>query len=179
MFLKISLAVAVAVAAFLIYVAAKDPNYQVSREILIQAPAEKIFPYVNNSKKMNDWNPWMELDPKAKVSFSGPDEGVGTKTSWADGEKLGTGSATVVEAETNKRVRTQLEYRKPFEMTQFAEISIHPEAGGSRVTWSVGGNNSFIGRLMCTLSRMSMDDMVGKTFEKGLQKLKNRVEQSI
>ena len=174
MFKIIGIGVLVIIVALVGYAAVQPSEYFISREISIRASADKIFPHLNNAKLMNAWSPWAELDPKAKMSFTGPEEGVGSRTSWADGEQLGTGSATVVESVPNERVRTKLEYIKPFEGVQDAEMSIKPSGTGSLVIWSVRGQNNLIGRLMCMF--MNMDKMVGGTFEKGLSTLKSRVE---
>ena len=118
----------------------------------------------------------MELDPQAKVTFTGPEEGVGAKTSWAGGKDLGTGSATVTESIPNSIVKTKLEYAEPFVMIQFAEITLTPNGNQTVVRWSVSGENKFIGRIFCFF--MNMDEMIGGTFQKGLNKLKGIVEGS-
>lgn len=172
--MKIVLLLVVAFAAFLGYVATRSPDYKIERQITIQAPAEKIFPYLNSSKLANDWMPWKEEDPSVKMEFSGPDAGVGSKSTWTAGKKLGVGSAVITESEANKRVAIKLEYREPMQMTQDAEYLITASGADSVVTWRVTGKNSFAGRLMCVF--MNMDKMVGGMFEKGLLTLKNLVE---
>jgi hypothetical protein len=174
MLLKLGLGLLALLLGFVIYVAMKPSEFVVSREITIQAPPEKIFPYLNNSKLMNDWSPWPEVDPKAQMVFSGPPEGVGARTSWDSTGQLGTGSATIIESIPYRSVRTKLAYVKPFNMEQDAHLSIQPAGGGSVVTWSVSGRNPFFGRLMCSL--MNMDKMVGNNFNKGLSKLKAMLE---
>ena len=47
---KISLSILALLVAFLGFVALRDPHYVVQREITISAPAEKVFPYLNNQK---------------------------------------------------------------------------------------------------------------------------------
>jgi hypothetical protein len=174
MFKKIGISLVIIVAAFLAYVAVKPADFYISREISINAPVEKIFPYLNNAKLNKDWNPWFDVDPNAKISFSGPEEGVGARTSWEGGDQLGVGSATVFESIPNQSVKIKLEYVKPFTVTQDAEYTVKSTGNQSVVTWGVRGKNNFIQRLVCTF--MNMSDMVGKTFEKGLTKLKTQVE---
>lgn len=173
---KIFLALAAALAVFLGIVALQDPNYVISREVKINAPAEKIFPYLNNSKLAEKWAPWFEIDPAAKMSYSGPDTGVGSKASWDGGKQLGTGSATIAESVPNQKVGIQLEYVKPMIMKQYSEYLVSANGPETTVTWKVTGQNSFMGRVMCVF--MNMDKMVGGMFEKGLANLKNLVEKS-
>jgi hypothetical protein len=171
---KILLGVGLILVGFFGYVATRPSDYVISREITINAPADVIFPYVNDSKKMDSWNPWSELDPDAKMTFTGPDAGVGATTSWEAGKKLGTGSCTIVESVPFTLVKSKLAYTKPRVMTQDAEISLRKEGNQTVVRWSVSGKNDFLSRAVCVF--MNMDKMVGGIFENGLSKLKATVE---
>ncbi len=175
MLIQVVSVLAVLIAVFLAYVALKGAAYEISRELAIGAPASKIFPHLNGSKAFNEWSPFNETaDPKVRMTFSGPENGVGAKTNWQSEGRLGTGSSTIIESVADRSVRYKLEYVKPFEMNQDAEISIRPEGGGSVVTWRVWGRNNFVGRLMCSF--MNMDKMVGESFLKGLNNLKTLSE---
>lgn len=171
---KIAFVVLGLIAVLLVYAGFKSPDYEVSREIVIAAPAEKVFPYINNQKLAEKWGPWLEVDPNATMGYSGPDEGVGAKASWDSTGQLGTGSATITESTANQSVVIQLEYTKPFAMVQTSTYSLSPVEGGTKMQWKVVGQNNFMGRLMCLF--MDMDKMVGGMFEKGLNNLKMLVE---
>lgn len=171
---KIGLGVLALVALVMIYAAVQPEDYVISREIAIQAPAEKIFPYLNNQRLAERWGPWLEQDPEAKMNYSGPDEGVGAQASWDSKGQLGTGSATIVKSEANQLVGIQLEYTRPMHMTQYSEYIVKSGGEQTIVEWRVTGKNNFIGRLMCLF--MNMDKMVGGMFEKGLANLKQVVE---
>lgn len=158
------------------YAAFQPAEYVISRQITINAPIEKIFPYLNNTKLAEQWGPWSEVDPQAKMTVSGPDEGVGAKSSWESTGQLGTGSATIVESVPNQLVRIKLEYVKPMNMTQDSRYILATVDDRSFVTWKVEGRNDFIGRIMCIF--VNMDKMVGSMFEKGLLNLKTLVEKS-
>jgi hypothetical protein len=172
---KVGLIVLAIIVLFLGYVAVQSPDYVISREIAINAPADKIFPYLNNSKLAESWGPWLEVDPESKMTYSGPDAGVGSRASWTGGKQLGTGSATIVESVPNERVGIKIEYTEPMQMTQDSLYLIKAEGNQSVVSWTVRGKNTFMGRLMCMF--VNMDKMVGGMFEKGLSKLKSIVEQ--
>jgi hypothetical protein len=176
MWKKIGLIVGGILIVFLAYVAIQSPHYTISRSITIQASADKIFPYLNNSKLAEKWAPWLEIDPAAKMSYSGSDSGVGSRADWTEGKQLGTGSATIVESIPNKKVGIKLEYVKPMNMTQYSEYLIESSGNSTVVTWKVQGENTFPGRIMCVF--MNMDKMVGGMFEKGLNNLKSFVEKS-
>ena len=157
-----------------VYVGVQPSQFAISRERLVKGSPEQIFPLINNSKKANEWMPWKDSDPSVVMVYSGPDEGVGSVSSWDGTGQMGTGRAEVVESIPNRSVKTQLTYTKPMEMSQLAEISLNPAAEGTVVKWTVVGNNNFIGRLFCLF--MNMDKMVGGEFEKGLAKLQQQVE---
>lgn len=174
MWVKIGAFFGLLVLCVVAFAALKPAHYVVSRKIEIQASADKIFPHLNNSKLADAWGPWKEVDPKAVMTISGPEFGVGSKSSWESEGQLGTGSATIVESVPNQRVQIALEYTKPMQMSQVAEYIVESNGAKSTVTWKVEGNNSFPGRLMCLF--MDMDKMVGDMFEKGLGNLKRIVE---
>jgi hypothetical protein len=71
-------------------------------------------------------------------------------------------------------IRIKLEFIKPFEATSTTEFAFTPEGGGTKVTWSMSGNNNFIAKAMCLF--VSMDKMVGGDFEKGLAQMKITAE---
>ena len=174
---KIGLALLAVLVLVVAYAAIQSPNYKVSREITINAPAEKVFPYLNTSKLADQWGPWKEQDPSVKITFSGSDAGVGSRTSWEGGEKMGqmgVGSATIVESIPNERVLIKIEYVKPMSMVQDSVYLIKANGTQSVVTWEVTGTNTFMGRLMCLF--VNMDKVVGGMFEKGLGNLKKLVE---
>jgi uncharacterized protein YndB with AHSA1/START domain len=165
------LIVLIAIAA---YATLQPSEMFISRELIVNAPPEKIFEYINNSKKANEWMPWKESDPGLVMNYSGPEAGVNSKSYWDSKGRMGTGEALVVESILNQTVKTQLTYIRPMTMSQLAEVSLHPTNAGTIVRWSVTGKNSFIGRFFCLF--MNMDKMVGDQFLSGLNNLKKIIE---
>ena len=173
---KIVLVVVAVLVALFVYAGLKSPDYMVQRQVTINAPAGKVFPYLNNMKLAEQWGPWKEMDPATKMTLSGPDAGVGAKSSWAGGTEMGTGSATIVESVPDSKVGLRLEYTEPMSMVQNAEYLLQSTGAESTVTWKVSGQNNFVARLMCLF--VDMDKMVGGMFEKGLAKLKSVAEKA-
>lgn len=171
MLIKILILFILILGCFLTYIAIKpDSASIISREIVINVTPDILFPYINNSKKMNDWMPWQDSDPGVKMQYSGPEEGVGSKSSWESSGKMGIGNAIVIESTHNQSVKTQLTYTKPMEMSQLAEVTLTRIDGGTKVKWSVNGHNGFMFKLMGII--MNVEKQVGGEFEKGLAKLK-------
>lgn len=169
MLIKILAAIATIVAAFLVYVAFLPQVGTITRSAVITATPEAIYPHINSLKKWNDWSPWAKLDPAAKNSFDGPDEGPGAAFTWDGNNEVGSGKMTVLESDPNSRVKIKLEFLKPMPSTSVAEFTLKPEAGGTKVTWSMSGERPYLQRVMCVL--FNVDKMVGEMFEKGLASL--------
>ena len=174
MFRKILVFFAVAAVGLSLYAAFQPSQMFVQREVVISATPEAIFPYLNNSRMVNEWMPWREMDPKVEMTYSGPEEGVGARSSWTSSGQMGVGEALVTESVANQHVSTQLTYTEPFKMSQTAMMSLTPVDGGTKVSWSVSGQKNFFFRLLGVF--FDCDQMIGGAFEKGLATLKLRVE---
>lgn len=172
---KIFIGLGLIFACLLIVAALKPSHFRVSREIMVYASPEAIFPFVNEPRKVDEWSPWTEMDPTVKMEYSGPAGGIGAVASWKDAKQMGTGSATVVESVPGKLVKTKLVYTKPFNMEQMAQFDLEPSPEGTLVRWSVEGESNFVGRFFCLFK--DMEKMIGGTFDKGLAKLRVKVEE--
>ncbi len=166
---KLLLAVAAAIAFFLIYVAFQPAYGTVMRTAVLAAPPEAIFPHINSLKNWNAWSPWAKLDPAAKAVFAGPETGPGAEFTWSGNRDVGTGKMTILESDPNKRVKINLDFQKPMASTSIAEFTLQPEGTGTRVTWVMSGERGYAARLVCAL--FNADRMVGNMFEKGLANL--------
>lgn len=176
MFRTIFLVILLAIVGIVGYAYVQDPAYTYSRQVTIAGTPEQIFPYIVNSQKMNEWMPWQEIDPSVKMEYSGPAEGVGSKTAWTGTGEMGTGHSEITAVTPNESVVSALEMVEPFPMKQVATIKIAPADGKSLVTWSVSGENNMIARVMSVF--LDFDKQVGTSFEKGLNTLKAMVETS-
>ena len=141
---KIAIGLLLALGVLAAHAASSPAEYLVYKEISVHAAPKKIFPLINNSQEMGRWMPWAEMDPQMKVSYSGPDSGVGSKASWDSSGKMGAGSSTISESIQNVSVKYDLEYTNPFRMKMVAEISIKPLSGEKIVRWSVSGKHEFL-----------------------------------
>jgi len=169
-------ALAVAVIAFLICKAVQSPHYTIARSVVIQAPAENVFPYLNTRKIANSWNPFLKEDPTATITLTGPETGVGSKTAWEGNNRMGAGSAEVIESVPNDHILIQLEMKRPMACRQVASYWLEPAGAGTKVTWKVEGQNTFISRVICG-TFLNMDKLVGGAFLRGLTELKGMVEE--
>lgn len=126
-------------------------------------------------KLAEQWGPWKDMDPTATMAISGPEAGVGAKSTWSGGTRLGTGSATITESIPDAKVAIHIAYTQPGDMEQDSEYILQTSGSQTTVMWRVRGQNSFMARVMCIF--VNMDKLVGGMFEMGLMKLKAIVEE--
>jgi uncharacterized protein YndB with AHSA1/START domain len=179
MFKKIMIVVAVVVALLVvlgIFVALQPSTFRVERSAVMAAPPEAVFAEVNDLHRWEKWSPWQKLDPNARMTYEGPPAGVGAVCRWAGNSDVGEGSMTIVESKPHELIRVRLDFVKPFEDTATVEFAFQPEGAKTRVTWSMHGDNHFIGKAMCLF--MNLDRMIGDKYEEGLANLKTIVEES-
>lgn len=175
MFALIGAGVAIIIAAILLYAATKPDTFRLSRSIFIAVPPERIFPLIDDLGAMNEWNPFVKADPRIRLSYSGPERGVGAINDFAGDSRVGAGRAEIVESVSPNRVVIALGMNRPMKCKNRIEFTIEPQAQGARVTWDMGGSQPFLGKLMSVF--IDTEKMVGGAFEKGLADLKSCVEE--
>jgi uncharacterized protein YndB with AHSA1/START domain len=168
--------VAVVVGAILIYAATKPDAFRVERSIAIKAPAEKIFPLINDFRQWEPWSPWEKMDPALKRTYSGANNGVGAAYEWQGNKDVGHGRMEITESTTPSKVVLKLHFIKPFEANNTVEFVLSKDGDNTRVTQAMYGPSPYISKLMGLV--FSMDKMVGTKYEEGLGTLKNLAERS-
>jgi hypothetical protein len=144
------------------------PTFTVTRNALVPARPEEVYPHVVDFHKWTAWSPWEANNPDLSRTYSGSESGVGARYEWA-GKKAGSGSMEIQETDEPNAIRIRLVFTKPMKAVNPTVFTFTPEAGGTRVTWTMAGESKGIGRLFALF--MNMDKMVGKDFEKGLAAL--------
>ncbi|WP_424629437.1 SRPBCC family protein [Bradyrhizobium sp. SYSU BS000235] len=171
---KILFGLATLLVVLVVIIITQPSEYRVSRTLTMSAPAPDIFAQLNDFHRWEAWSPWAKLDPAAKVSFEGASTGKGAVFAWSGNSKVGEGRMTLVESEPDHLVRTRTDFVKPFVGSSYSEFTLRPEGSGTVVSWTMFGQNDFIGKAMCLV--ISMDKMLGGEMEKGLASVKGLVE---
>ena len=164
----------VMIAALLMLIVTRPATYHVERSTLIAAPADGAFAMVNNFHRWEAWSPWGKIDPRMTLTFSGPDSGKGAIYQWVGNKDVGEGQMAILESVPNEKIEIQLDFIKPFASTSVATFAFTPAPAGTQVVWSMDGRQSFTTKAISLF--MSMDQAVGKDFEKGLAQLKAQTE---
>ena len=160
---------AIAIVAVLIYAATKPDTFRVARSTLIKAPADKIFPLINNLGAQSSWSPF-EKDPHMKRVLSGPQSGKGATYEWDGNWEVGKGRIVVTESTPSTKVTLALDMMKPFDAHNIVEFTLAPQADATLVTWSMHGPQPLLAKVVSTF--FNCEKMVGDPFEEGLRKLK-------
>lgn len=174
MFLIIVAIVLVLLGALLGFAAAKPNTFHVQRSASIQAPPEKIFPFIDDFHSWGAWSPWEEIDPGMKRSYSGAASGKGCVYEWEGNAKVGKGRMEITETVPASKITMKLDFLKPMEGHNIAEFTLEPRGSSTDVTWAMHGPSRFMAKVIHTL--ISVDKMVGKEFERGLANLKAAAE---
>ncbi|OHV85757.1 SRPBCC family protein [Mesorhizobium sp. ORS 3428] len=164
----------VIIAAVLIFAAIQPSDFVVTRSASIRAPAEAIFPLINDFKRWPEWSPYEKLDPQMKRTLSGPESGKGAAYAWEGNSKAGKGRMEIVNSAPAALVALKLDFEKPFRANNTVDFTLTPSAEGTTVTWTMRGGRPFIAKLMGLF--MNFDTLVGKDFEAGLDNLRRASE---
>lgn len=172
-FLKIALAALVLIVvgcAGLFFLAPSD--YEVSRELTINAPSAKIHPFVEDLKQWEHWSYWdKEYDPTMVSTYSGEEKGVGAISSWTG--KDGPGGMEVTASDPEKGMWFDLSFGEGDAKMISKSVMQYEAAGdGTKVTMSIRGG--FPGAMKPL--NWGADAMMGPAFEESLQGLKELAE---
>ena len=173
--MKIVLLLLVVVAALVVVIATRPATYRVERSLDVAAPAGTIFPLIEDLHAWSQWSPWEKRDPAMTRTYDGPAGGVGASYAWSGNKAVGKGRMSITESQQPSHVGLRLEFLEPFASVEDNAFDLQPSRPDStRVTWSMVGSNTFMGKAFSLV--MNMDKMIGKDFEEGLGNLKRVAE---
>jgi uncharacterized protein YndB with AHSA1/START domain len=180
MALKILSVVLILVLAVLALAAMKPGRRLLGRSIVIAAPAEKIFPLIDDFHNWSAWAPGDKDDPTMQRTYSGAPAGVGAASDWKGAGSTGAGRMAITDAAPNARVVVAVDFARPFVAHNINTFTLEPAPGSSasspstQVTWIFDGSNVYMMKVMSVF--MNMDHFMGKHFEDGLANLKAAAE---
>ncbi|MBN8543930.1 MAG: SRPBCC family protein [Alphaproteobacteria bacterium] len=166
---KILLVFVVLILSFVGYVSTKPSEYRYERALVIAAPADVIFPFVNTQKEWEKWSPWADQDPDMKISYEGAESGVGSIVTWEGNSKVGKGSSTITESVPFDRVVFALDFVEPMAGKSTVTFTFSPTVEGTKVTWAMEGKAGFAAKAMSVI--MDCGDICTSMMSKGLKKL--------
>jgi len=170
----IAVALAIPITIVLILAATKPATFSVRRAATVKAPAERIFPLINDFHQWESWSPYENKDPAMKRTYSGAASGRGAVYAWDGNKNVGSGRMEILKVSAPSKVVIKLDFITPFEGHNTAEFTMLPQGDATNLTWVMHGPTSFMMKVMHVF--INVDRMIGKDFEAGLANLKRLTE---
>jgi hypothetical protein len=149
-------------------------DYALEREIVINKPKQEVFDYIKYLKNQNNFSTYAMVDPKMKTSYQGTDGEPGFVSAW-ESDMLGNGEQVIKKITEGERLETEMHFKGMFGSTAPAYLSTEAMSDSStKVKWGISGHMVYPLNAMQVF--MSMDDMIGKEYEKSLVNLKGILE---
>lgn len=175
-FLRRLLTGLVAVIALLVIIGMVLPReVAVTRSIVIDAPAEAIFPHINDLEAGEAWSPWLGRDPEAVLTYGEIAEGEGATMTWSsEHPQVGSGSSEIIEVLENEFIAVALDFGDMGSADATWYLN-ETDGGATEVTWGFATDMGAgpAGRWM----GLMMDRWVGADYQLGLENLKALVEE--
>lgn len=169
------LAVVIVPVVIVLAIAATKPNEMcISRSLTMKAPTAKVMEQIEDFHKWMAWSPYENKDPNLKRTYSGVATGKGAIYEWSGNDDVGQGRMEIYETAPPNQVCINLDFVKPMQGHNVVIFDIEPEGDNSKVSWTMKGESPFMCKVMQVF--FNMDEMCGKDFQVGLEKLKKVVE---
>lgn len=153
---------------FSVYVAVQPNSFEVTRERTIEAPATVIYNDLIELKNWERWSPWMEKNPKTKITYGPITNGVDGSFSWED--KDGIGHIKTLAASPFSSIQQTMQF-DDYEPSIINWAFSPTPTGETKVTWQMKGENiPFMFKIYGAFTG-GFDNMIGPDFERGLEKL--------
>ena len=94
-------------------------EHYVKREIIINAPRQKVFDFLKLLKNQDQFNKWARADKDRKEETKGTDGTVGFIYSWSGNKSAGVGEKEIMNIVEGKRIETEIRFIKPMQMSAF------------------------------------------------------------
>jgi len=125
-FITILLVLAGIIALLLIMALFMKKDHYVKREIIINAPRQKVFDFLKLLRNQDKFNKWAKADPGRHWEYKGTDGTVGFIISWSGNKKAGEGEKEIMKIIEGKRIETQIRFVKP--MVTSADVIMETES---------------------------------------------------
>ena len=148
-------------------------EHYVNREIIINAPKQKVFDFLRFLENQEKFNKWAKTDPDRKIETKGTDGTVGYIYAWSGNKNAGEGEKEIKNIIEGKRIETEIRFVKPMAAT--ASIIMETESlsdNQTKVYWSNAGTLKYPLNIMVPM----LEKHVAKDMDTSLSTLKNILE---
>jgi len=171
-FTIVLIAAGIIVLLLLIALFMKKEHY-VKRDVIINAPRQKVFDYIKLLKNQDEFNKHAMAGPDRKREFKGTDGTVGYIYAWSGNKAAGVGEKEIMNIVEGKSVETEIRFVKP--MHAIASIIMETESLSdhqTKVCWSNAGTLKYPINIMIPM----MEKSVAKDMDISLSTLKSILE---
>jgi len=144
------------------------PKMNIKKSIHINTPIEKVYKTVSDFHSWVNWSPWLIAEPEAKVDVRKD----GKYYSW-EGNRIGSGNMNMLKETPPHMIDCDLTFLKPWKSKAKVHFVCQEENGGTNVSWTMNSSLPFFMFWM----KKSMEAFVGSDYERGLNMLKEYIEQ--
>jgi len=92
-------------------------EHYVNREIIINAPRQRVFDYLKLLKNQDEFNKHAMAGPDRKRKFKGTDGAVGYIYAWSGNKNAGVGEKEIKKIIEGKRIETEIRFVKPMRVS--------------------------------------------------------------
>lgn len=115
-------------------------EHYVRREIIINAPRQKVFDFLKLLKNQEKFNKWAKTDPNRKEEFRGMDGTEGFIYAWSGDKSAGIGEKEIKSIIEGERIETEIRFIKPMRLTACVVMETASVSGNqTKVFFSNGG----------------------------------------
>jgi len=171
----IGLVILVLILLLLIIAAFMKKDMNVTKEVIINKTKQDVFAYVKLLKNQDNYSKWGSMDPYMKKTYTGTDGNVGFVSGWEGNKEVGAGEQEILKIDEGNRIDYALRFIKPFKSNADA-FMIFEDAGNNQTKVQWGFKSKMAYPMNIILLFMSVDEMVGKDFQIGLDNLKKVME---
>jgi len=171
--ITILLVVAGIIALLLIIALFMKREHYVKREIIINAPRQKVFDYIKLLKNQDEFNKHAMAGADRNREFKGTDGTVGYIYAWSGDKDAGAGEKEIKNIIEGKRIEMEIRFIKP--MTTSADIIMEMESlpgDQTKVIWSNAGTLKYPVNIFIPM----MEKSIAKDMDSSLSTLKNILE---
>ena len=171
--ITILLIVAGIIALLLIIAFFMKRGHYVKREIIINAPQQKVFDYLKLLKNQDKFNKWAKADPNRNWEYKGTDGTIGFIIAWSGNKDAGEGEKEITNIIEGKRIETQIRFVKPMITTANVVMEIESLSNNqTKVYFSNAGTLKYPVNIMIPM----VEKMFPKDMDVSLATLKNILE---
>jgi uncharacterized protein YndB with AHSA1/START domain len=159
----ILLVVAGIIALLLIIALFMKKEHYVKREVVINAPRQKVFDFLKLLKNQDQFNKWATADKENRIEeFKGTDGTVGFIYSWSGDKSAGKGEKEIINIIEGERIETEIRFVKPMRVSASVIFETEPVSDGQTKVILIN-----TGRLNYPLNIMI--PMAERNFPKGME----------